>query len=128
MSSGADRVTAWIELTLEDAEEGTVLYNLAENLEYLNEHVDEWEDGGVEPGDLPNFDPHVQSVILRSVWFGTLWELAHPSIFVVLDGDHHFVGVYGIEENAEERAAEISGTYHRQSVADCDKPPEAIHE
>lgn len=126
MTSGPDRVTAWVDQALEKADEGTVLYQLAENLQYLNDHVDEWEDGAIEPGDLPNFDVQVQSVIIRSVWFGTLWELAHPSLYVVFDGDGDFTGLYGTESNAKDRADELGGTYHRQSVADGDKDPEEI--
>lgn len=109
----------------EETSEGTVLNHLGKDFGYLLEHTDEWEDGEIQPGDLPKFDRDIQSVIIYSVLFGTLWELAHPSIYAVMDGEK-LVGLYGHKENAEERAEELGCRVQRMSVADGDEDPEEI--
>lgn len=120
------RAGAWVADMQNRAEPDSVLEALAKNFQYLLERVEEWEAGTIDPGDLPRFDADVQSVIIYAVWFGTLWELSHPAIYAVLDGER-LVGLYGHRENAEERAADYrSYRVQRMSVADGDTDPEDL--
>lgn len=123
------RARRWLNSMLEASEdaEGDLSGKLAENLEYLLDHVDEWEAGEIREGDLPHFGDEVQAVIVYSVLFGTLWELSHPSIWAVMQGRGELIGLYGHEHNARDRAADHEGWFvERMGVADGDKPPEAI--
>lgn len=56
---------------------------LADIFEYCYEHTEEWENGEIEPTDLPNvpkkIDKQVAAVILRSIAFGCSWEEHVPS-------------------------------------------------
>ena len=121
-----NRARHWVDMLLEEDEE-TFAHALGECFEYLLEHVDDWEDSEIEPGDLPRFKEEIQATIIYSVLFGTLWELSHPSIWAVMDGDGYLIGLYGHEENAEERAEDDPGWFvARQTVVDGDQPPEEI--
>lgn len=124
-----NRAEQWVREIAAEAEKGSTLGDLAENFAYLLDHTDEWEDGAVHPEDLPNFDEGLQTLIVYSVMLGTLWELAHPSIYAVMDGQQ-LIALYGSETEAEERADELGPSVHvqRMSVADGDEPPEAILE
>ena len=121
-----NRARVWVAGLLKEDEE-TFAHALGECFEYLLEHVDEWEDSEVHPGDLPRFEEEIQATIIYSVLFGTLWELSHPSIWAVMDGEGYLIGLYGHETNAEDRAEDDPGWFVvRQSVVDGDQPPEEI--
>lgn len=123
------RARQWVGMMLDESEEceGDLTLLLAENFEYLLDHVDDWEDGEIRPGDLPNFGDESQAVIIYSTLFGTLWELSHPSLWAVMEGRGELIGLYGHEENATERADERDHWFvQRMSVADGDKDPEEI--
>lgn len=123
------RAEQWVKEIAAEADEGSNAAELAENFAYLLDHTDEWEDGAVRPGDLPNFDDGLQTLIVYSAMLGTLWELAHPSIYAVMDGQK-LIALYGDKTEAEERADELGPSVRaqRMSVADGDEPPEAILE
>lgn len=121
-----NRSRHWVDQLLQEDEE-TLAHALGECFEYLLDHVDEWEDSEVHAGDLPRFEEGIQATIIYSVHFGTLWELSHPSIWAVMDGDGRLIGLYGHEDNAEDRAEDDPDWFvSRQSVTDGDLPPEEI--
>lgn len=47
---------------------------LAEALEYVKEHEDEWEEGAIEPKDLDMYDRDVALYILNCIDFGIKWR------------------------------------------------------
>ena len=52
---------------------------IGEVFQYLKDHVDEFEEGDIQPEDLPNVDEGSGSVIMASVMFGLLWEREYPT-------------------------------------------------
>jgi len=117
----------FVAMLRQGAEADSVPATLAECFEHLMDNVEEWEDGDIDAGDLPGFSEEIQWVIMHSIMFGTLWELAHPSIYAVLDDEGRLIGLYGHQSNADDRAADEPGWYvQRQSVADGDQGYEAV--
>ncbi len=63
------------------------LHGLADIYEYCYNHLDEWENGELEPSDLPHvgskegdvFSEFTGAVIIRSIAFGCSWEEHVPA-------------------------------------------------
>lgn len=90
--------------TVADREDNPLLGDVAECFQYLLDHRQDWEAGALDLGDLPAFTPGQQWLIKRSVLFGTCLLTARSTLHVVTTSAGRFVGVFGHEHNAHDRA------------------------
>lgn len=67
------------------ARENADFEELADIYEYCYNHLEDWENGDIEPSDLPHvgegefFSEIIGAIILRSIAFGCSWEEHVPS-------------------------------------------------
>lgn len=47
---------------------------LAEAVEYIRDHEEEWANGEIRPEDIPNFEYDTALYVLNCIWFGTQWN------------------------------------------------------
>lgn len=101
------RARLWIQNFLDSDNETMVA--VGRNFEYLLDHVDEWESSELSFEDLPTLEVSDRWLICSSVAYGTYWPSSDSTVYAVEDADGHFIGLYGHEENADERAADVDG-------------------
>lgn len=110
-STNNTRVTSWLDMMKRRAEEdkNELLGQVAENLRYFITHLDEWESGAFDYTNPPHFNDEVKWMTKYCVQFGSQLVTTHATLHLVSDTEGTFVGLYGHEENAENRATERSG-------------------
>lgn len=78
---------------------GGKLEKLAENFKYMKNNMEDFENGELEPEDLPNFEKFDNTIIIQSVCFGTSIQPILNNLYEVTN-DSGFVGATMSEENA----------------------------
>jgi len=110
-ADGDTSVEQWVQAMADRAasEDNQLLGEVAENLEYFLTHTDEWENGDFHYTDLPNLKKQNRWMMYRAVNFGLMWAAERSRLYAVADADGGFVGLYGEEANARDRAADATG-------------------
>lgn len=72
------------EESIKQVRENAELDELADVFEYCYENLEDWENGDIEPEDLPRigqdeFGRFLGAIIMRSIAFGCSWEEHVPS-------------------------------------------------
>jgi hypothetical protein len=73
------------EESIKRARENEDFKELADIYEYCYNHLEDWEEGWIDPSDLPHvgegefFSEIVGAIILRSIAFGCCWEEHVPA-------------------------------------------------
>lgn len=117
MSSESETRARWFANQLLDDEKNELQQQVGRNFEYLLDNVEYWESSDFDYTDMPELERTSKWLIQISVVFGVRWPPAkNNSLYVVSRDGGEFVGLYGHEESAGERAVEIGGSVEEQAI------------
>lgn len=96
-----------------------------ENLQFLLNHHDEFMDGELGTGDLPQLEENTKWLMVYSVLFATLWELSHPALYGVFSPENTLLDIYGAKSLADKQAVDEEYV-QRLTITDGDKDTEEV--
>lgn len=77
--NGDEKATCSPEESIRRVRENAEFEELADVFKYCYNHLEEWENGEINPSDIPHVDEFTAAVILRSIAFGCSWEEYVPA-------------------------------------------------